>query len=79
MKIRPLEVDLFHADERTDRHDDAKQFFFHNFAKAPKKRTRTFSFLFFSFLFFYSVCVTSRNTSKIAESSGEKYVLIEND
>jgi hypothetical protein len=34
MKIRPLGTELFHADRRTDRRDEAC---FSNFANTPKK------------------------------------------
>ena len=34
MKIRPVGVELFHADRQTDRY--AKQVAFRNFANAPK-------------------------------------------
>jgi hypothetical protein len=37
MKIRPVGAELFHADGRTDRHDEANSRF-HNFANAPKKQ-----------------------------------------
>ena len=36
MKIRPVGVELFHADGQTDKHDEAIVAF-HNFANAPKK------------------------------------------
>jgi hypothetical protein len=37
MKIRPVGAELFHADGRTDRQDEAKLVVvFRNFAKAPK-------------------------------------------
>jgi hypothetical protein len=38
MKILPVGAELFHADERKDRHDEDKSFF-QNFAKAPKNCT----------------------------------------
>jgi len=34
MKIRPIEVELFLADGRTDRHDEANSLF-HHLAEAP--------------------------------------------
>jgi len=46
MKIRPLEVDLFHADGRTDRHDDAKQFFFTILRKHLRREQEPFFLLF---------------------------------
>ena len=36
MEIRPVGVELFHAEQRTDRHDEANGRF-SNFANAPKK------------------------------------------
>jgi hypothetical protein len=36
MKIRPVKAELFHADGRMDRQDNA-DIAFRNFAKAPKK------------------------------------------
>jgi len=36
IKISPLVAELFHADKRTDRHDEANSGF-RNFAKAPQK------------------------------------------
>ena len=36
MKIRPVDPQLFHADGRTYRHDEANSFLFCNFLKAPK-------------------------------------------
>ena len=35
MKIRPVGAELFHADEQTDRHDEANSRF-RKFANAPK-------------------------------------------
>jgi len=35
MKIRPAGAELFHADGRTDRHDEADSRYFAIFAKAP--------------------------------------------
>ena len=43
MKIRPVEVELFHAERRSDRLTDMKILIvaFHNFAKAPKMTATT--------------------------------------
>ena len=38
MKIRRMEAELFHADRRTDRHDEANVSS-RNFANAPNKTT----------------------------------------
>jgi hypothetical protein len=36
MKIRPVEVKLFHADRKTDRHDEANSHFFAILRTRPK-------------------------------------------
>jgi len=43
MKIRPVGAELFHAERRTGRHEEANSrfFFFCNFAKVPKKISRS--------------------------------------
>ena len=40
MKIRPMRVELFHADRRTDRQTDMTKLIvaFHNFSNAPKNK-----------------------------------------
>jgi hypothetical protein len=40
MKIRPVEAECFHADEQTERHDEASSRF-RNFANTPKKKEAT--------------------------------------
>jgi hypothetical protein len=37
MNIRPMGAELFHADRRTDGHDEANSRFFCNFAKSANK------------------------------------------
>jgi hypothetical protein len=40
MKIRPVRAELFHADGRTDRHDEAKSRI-SNFANRPKNEIKS--------------------------------------
>ena len=43
MKIRPVRAELLHADEQTDRHDEAKSFFFAILRKRLKQKNFTWA------------------------------------